>query len=277
LSERKVRSRSWGAAIHRHLTGRPELYLSVLLFVAIVGAWQWLIVWFNVSPLLMPTPLSILSSLLEGFRSGLLIQHFAVTFYETIAGFLLGAVTGLLLGALIGMFPLLEKTLYPYIVAFQTIPKVAIAPLFVVWFGFGVTSKIIITATIAFFPVLASAIGGLRAAPADQIELFVTYTANRWQIFWKVRVPHALPYIMVGLDVGIVLAVIGAIVGEFVGAREGLGFLILQRNFSMDMAAVFAILVLLAIMGIGLHLMIRTLHRRVVFWMEDNRDWTIGA
>jgi NitT/TauT family transport system permease protein len=277
LNESKVRNRSWRAAIHQYLTGRPELYLSVLLFVVIVGVWQWLIVWYNVSPLLLPTPLSILNSLLEGFRSGLLIEHFTVTFYETIAGFLLGAVTGLLLGALIGMFPLLEKTLYPYIVAFQTIPKVAIAPLFVVWFGFGVTSKIIITATIAFFPVLASAIGGLRAAPADQIELFVTYTANRWQIFWKVRVPHALPYIMVGLDVGIVLAVIGAIVGEFVGAREGLGFLILQRNFSLDMAAVFAILVLLAIMGIGLHLLIRTLHRRVVFWMEDRHDWTIGA
>jgi NitT/TauT family transport system permease protein len=256
---------------------RPELYLSIALFVVIIGAWQFAISIFQISPLLMPAPSAIFRALVEGLASGVLITNFFVTFYETIAGFLLGAVLGLAFGAVIGLFPLAEKTLYPYVVAFQTVPKVAIAPLFVVWFGFGVTSKIIITATIAFFPVLANAIGGLRAAPADQIELFVTYTANRWQIFWKVRVPQALPYILVGLDVGIVLAVIGAIVGEFVGARAGLGYLILQRDFSMDMAGVFAILILLALMGVGLHLLIRMLQRRIVFWMDDGRDWTIGA
>src|SRR5690606_34953635 len=139
-------------------------------------------------------------------------------------------------------FPLLERTLYPYVVAFQTIPKVAIAPIIVIWFGYGISSKIVITATIAFFPALANTIAGLRATPPEQLELLVAYTATRWQVFWKVKVPQALPYIFVGLDVAIVLSIIGAIVGEFVGARAGLGYLIMQANFSMDMARTFAIL-----------------------------------
>jgi NitT/TauT family transport system permease protein len=256
---------------------RLEHVLGVLLFVVLVGVWQAAIEILEISPLLLPSPLAIVHALYDGMRSGILITHFGVTFFETIFGFTLGAALGLFVGALIGLFPLLEKTLYPYVVAFQTVPKVAIAPLFVVWFGFGISSKIVITATIAFFPVLASAIAGLQSTPADQIELLVVYTANRWQVFWKVRVPQALPYIMVGLDVGVVLAVIGAIVGEFVGAREGLGYLIIQRNFSLDMPGVFAILVLLAAMGIGLHLAIKALRHRVVFWMADTRDLTLGV
>jgi NitT/TauT family transport system permease protein len=206
-----------------------------------------------------------------------MLKHFGVTFYETLAGFVLGSAFGLVLGALIGQFPLLERTLYPYVVAFQTLPKVAIAPIIVIWFGYGVSSKIVITATIAFFPLLANTIVGLRAVPTEQIELMVAFTASRWQIFRKARLPQALPYIFVGLDVAIVLSVIGAIVGEFVGAQAGLGYLILQRNFNMDMAGVFAILIILSVMGIGLHMLVNAVQRRVVFWMESASDRVIGA
>jgi NitT/TauT family transport system permease protein len=212
-----------------------------------------------------------------GIASGELIRHFWITFYETIAGFVFGAAFGLVMGALIAQFPLLERTLYPYVVAFQTLPKVAIAPIIVIWFGYGVTSKVIITATIAFFPLLANTIVGLRAAPKEQIELMVAFTASRWQIFRMARLPQALPYIFVGLDVAIVLSVIGAIVGEFVGAQAGLGYLILQRNFTMDMAGVFAILVILSLLGVGLHLAVNYVQRRVVFWMESAHDRVIGA
>ena len=201
---------------------------------------------------------------------GDLLKHFGVTFYETIAGFVLGSLFGLLLGALIGQFPLLERTLYPYVVAFQTLPKVAIAPIIVIWFGYGVSSKIVITATIAFFPLLANTIVGLRAAPTEQIELMVAFTASRWQIFRKARLPQALPYIFVGLDVAIVLSVIGAIVGEFVGAQRGLGNLILQFNVSLDIAGVFAVLVMLSAMGVALHLVMQAIQKRVIFWAEPD-------
>ncbi len=171
----------------------------------------------------------------------------------------------------------LEKILYPYVVAFQTLPKVAIAPIIVIWFGFGLTSKIIITATIAFFPLLANTIVGLRSAPLDQIELMVAFTATRWQTFRMVRFPQALPFIFVGLDVAAVLSVIGAIVGEFVGSEAGLGYLILQMNFNFDMPGVFAVLIILSLMGIGLHLLVVWVQGHVVFWVDKAGNRVMGA
>ncbi|MBN9076452.1 MAG: ABC transporter permease [Rhizobiales bacterium 65-79] len=256
---------------------RPEVILSILLFIVLIGGWELVVRVFDVPKIIVPAPSAVIVSLIDGLRSPNFLYHFWVTFFETMVGFGLGASIGLLLGGIIGQFPLLERTLYPYVVAFQTIPKVAVAPIIVIWFGYGISSKVVITATIAFFPVLANTIVGLRATPLDQLELLVAYTANRWQTFWKVKVPQALPYIFVGLDVAIVLAVIGAIVGEFVGAQAGLGYLIMQRNFSMDMAGTFAILVVLSIMGMALHGIMQMIQRRIVFWMEPAEDRVMGA
>ncbi|KWT97274.1 MULTISPECIES: ABC transporter permease [unclassified Variovorax] len=256
---------------------RPELPLSALLFIVVVGGWELAVRLLEVTPLLLPTPSAVAASLWEGIRTNTFTYHLGVTFYETIAGFALGAGLGLVLGAVIAQFPLVERTLYPYVVAFQTIPKVAIAPLFVIWFGYGMSSKIVITATIAFFPVLANTVVGLRSVPSDQLELLKAFTASRWQVFRMARIPHALPFIFVGLDVSIVLSVIGAIVGEFVGAQAGLGYLILQRTFSMDTAGMFAILILLSAMGLGLHWLVHAVQRKVVFWAEDERQRISGA
>lgn len=257
--------------------GRLEIGLSILLFVAVVGGWEAAVRIFEIPKIVIPSPTAVWDSLVSGIASGELVKHFWVTFFETMAGFVLGALFGFGMGALVAQFPLLERTLYPYIVAFQTLPKVAIAPIIVIWFGYGLTSKVVITATIAFFPLLANTIVGLRAVPQDQIELMVAFTASRWQIFRMARLPQALPYIFAGLDVAIVLSVIGAIVGEFVGAQAGLGYLILQRNFSMDMAGVFAILIILSLLGIGLHLAVNMIQKRVVFWMNSSADRVMGA
>lgn len=258
------------------LREKPEIPLAILLFVGIVGGWELAVRLFEIPKIVLPAPSAVGLALWTGMQ-GDFLKHFGITFYETIAGFVLGSATGLVLGALISQFRLLERTLYPYIVAFQTLPKVAIAPIIVIWFGYGVASKIVITATIAFFPLLANTIVGLRSAPQEQIELMVAFTASRWQVFRLARLPQALPYIFVGLDVAIVLSVIGAIVGEFVGAQAGLGYLILQKNFNMDMAGVFAILIVLSGMGIGLHLLVNAIQRRVVFWMDGATDRVMGA
>ena len=258
-------------------TSAADILIAVATFVVVVGLWEFGVRTSGVSLLLLPPPSIIAVNLYTGLVHGTLLRHFGVTFYEIIAGFGLGAVTGLLLGAAISQVRLLEKIFYPYVVAFQTVPKVAIAPLFIIWLGFGTFSKVVITATIAFFPVLANTIVGLRATPADQVELLVSMTARPMQVFWKVRVPQALPYIFVGLDVAIVLSVIGAIVGEFVGAQAGLGYMILQRNLSMDMPGVFAILVILSLIGVGLHGVMRLIRRRVVFWTDEGPGSTTGA
>jgi NitT/TauT family transport system permease protein len=241
-----------------------------LLFLGLLFAWEAAVRVFQVQPLLLPAPSAVVASLYAGLRSGALLHHFGVTFFETAAGFVLGAVAGLSLGGLIAQSARLERLIYPYVVAFQTIPKVALAPLIVIWFGYGLSAKVVIAATIAFFPVLANTIVGLRAVPADQLELMRAFMATKSQTLWKLRVPQALPYVLVGLDVAAVLAVIGAVVGEFVSAKEGLGFYILQAGFALDTAGVFAALALLAAMGIVIHIGMRALRRRLLFWLPDS-------
>lgn len=258
-------------------TRRTEIGLSILLFIAFVGGWEAAVRVFSVPAIVVPAPSAVMRALVAGLASGELVTHFWVTFAEVILGFVAGAGCGFAIGVMVGLFPLLERTVYPYVVAFQTLPKVAIAPIIVIWFGYGMTSKVVITATIAFFPVLANTIVGLRAVPREQVELMVAFTASRWQVFMMARLPQALPYVFVGLDIAIVLSVIGAIVGEFVGAQAGLGYLILQRNFHMDMAGVFAILIILSLMGIGLHLLVNAIQRRVVFWIDSAHDKVMGA
>ena len=271
-AERRQRRR-----FSRVLRDRPETFLALLIFMIVVGGWELVIRLSNVPPIIIPAPSAVFVSLVESLQSPRFLQSLWITFSETMAGFILGALPGLVLGGLIGEFHLLERTLYPYVVAFQTVPKVAVAPIIVIWFGYGVASKIIITATIVFFPVLANTIVGLRATPPDQLELLIAFTADRWQVFWKVKVYQALPYIFVGLDVAIILSIIGAIVGEFVGSQAGLGYLIMQRNFSMDMAGTFAILIVLSVMGMVLHSAVQFVQRRVVFWIEHPEDRVIGA
>lgn len=247
-----------------------EAWLSPLLLIALIALWEVGVRVFAISPILLPAPSAVAMALVEGFRSGLLLRHFGVTLFETLGGFFIGAAAGLLLGGLIAQSRLAERVLYPYVIAFQAVPKVALAPLVVIWFGYGLTSKVVIAATIAFFPVIANTIVGLRAVPADQLELMSAFMATRAQALWKLRVPLALPYILVGLDVGAVLAVIGAVVGEFVSAKEGLGFQILQAGFAMNTAGVFAALVLLAVMGIAISRAMRLLRRRVLYWVDES-------
>jgi len=259
------------------LRDRPETFLALLLFVVAVGGWELLVRLSDVPAIIIPAPSAVFVSLMESLQSPRFLRNLWITLFETMAGFISGAVPGLVLGGLIGQFRLLERTLYPYVVAFQTVPKVAVAPIIVIWFGYGVASKVVITATIVFFPVLANTVVGLRATPPDQLELLAAFTADRWQIFWKAKVYQALPYIFVGLDVAIVLSIIGAIVGEFVGSQAGLGYLIMQRNFSMDMAGTFAILIVLSVLGMVLHSAVQFAQRRVVFWMAPPEDRVIGA
>src|SRR5262244_1102872 len=251
--------------------------LSLATFVAFVAVWEVIVRAFDVPNIILPAPSAVAEAFWSSLKSGELVWHTLVTLFEILAGFALGAAIGLVTGFVIALFPLAERILYPYIVAFQTIPKVAIAPIIVIWFGFGPSSKVVITATIAFFPLIASTVTGLRAAPQEQVEMLITYTASRWQVFRMVRLPQALPYIFVGLDVAIVLSVIGAIVGEFVGAKAGLGYLILQKNFNFDMAGTFAILIILSAIGVGLHGLIGIAQRRIVFWMDMAGERVVGA
>ncbi|MBC9734632.1 ABC transporter permease [Nocardioides marmotae] len=255
--------------------GRPELWLVPLVFVVVVLAWEYGTKILDVKEYVLPPPSTILEALRDQLSSDMFWTHFWVTTQEAMIGFAIGASAAMVLGTAISQIGLVEKTLMPYIVAFQTVPKVALAPLFVVWFGFGLTSKIVMAAVISFFPMLINVIEGIRSADADRIQMLKVFGAGRWQIFRKVQMPSAMPFIFAGIDIGIVFAILGAVVGEFIGAQEGLGYLLLQTNYNFDIPGMFAVLVVLSLMGLFAHAVVRIIQRRVTFWAEANR--VIGA
>ena len=207
--------------------------------------------------------------MVSGFASGYFVDHLLATLEEVVFGFALAAIAAFAIGTLISQIRLLEIVIYPYIVAFQTLPKVALAPLILIWVGLGIEGKVIVAATISFFPMLVNTIAGMKFAPQNEIDLMRSLSANRWKIFRYVQLPEALPFIFAGLNIGLVLSVLGAIVGEFVGAKVGLGYLILQRNFNLDVTGMFAVLVVLGLMGVALNTVSQYLRRKIVFWQPE--------
>ena len=263
--------RGWGGLFKR------EWLYSAGLFAVLVVAWEMLVRYGEVPFYLVPAPSGVLTALQEGFTEGLTSRvgfylHTYYTLSEALAGFLIGSGSGIILGTLIAQSRFVGKVFLPYIVAFQSLPKVALAPLLIVWFGVGMTSKVVIVAMLTFFPLLVNSIAGFESADRDVLEMMRSFRASRWQIFVKVRFPSALPFIFAGLSMAIVYSLIGAIVGEFIGGRYGLGILITQMSSNMDMQGVFSVFVVLSLIGIVLYLTMRVIERRVVFWTSRSRD-----
>jgi NitT/TauT family transport system permease protein len=250
---------------------RPELILAPSLLVIIVLGWEYSVKWLEVPGYILPPPSHIVVALWRGLDAGIFDRggywlHAGVTLYQVLLGFFIGSSVGLLLGTLISQIKILESTLRLYLIAIQSLPKIALAPIIVLWFGFGVTSKVVIICLLTFFPLLVTSMHGFKAVEPERIELMRSLGANAWQTFWKVRLPSALPYIFAGLDMAAVFAVVGAIVGEFVGAQRGLGTLILTMNSQMDTAGTFSVFIILSMVGVLLHQSLRLIEKRVLFW-----------
>jgi NitT/TauT family transport system permease protein len=241
---------------------------AILLAVAVIGMWQGACRLFDISPLVLPPPSSIAVRLYALFASGDIWPHLWATIVEIISGFVLGVLAGLVIGTMISLIPVVERLVYPYLVALQTLPKVAIAPLFIIWFGYGLASKVVIAALVCFFPILVSVVAGFHATDRDQLEMMKAFGATEWQTLMRLRVPSALVLIFAGLEIAAVLAVIGAIVGEFVGAQVGLGYLIVALNFTLDVPGVFAVLIVLSAIGLAMHGAMRFAARRYIFWIR---------
>jgi NitT/TauT family transport system permease protein len=234
--------------------GRGTLaYLYPLLTLAgILLAWQLVTTLVDVPRYLLPPPLDIARTMVE--RQALLLDHSVATLAAILGGFLASIAFGIPVSMLIVYSKYFERSIYPLIVASQTIPKAAIAPLFVVWFGFGLLPKVVIAFLISFFPVLIATVVGLKSTSREMLQLLQCMGASERQVFFHVRFPHALPSIFGGLKVGITLAVVGAVVGEFVGADEGLGYIIQVSQGVFDTNMLFAALTQLSLIGIVLFL-----------------------
>ncbi|MCZ6872276.1 MAG: ABC transporter permease [bacterium] len=256
--------------IEPHALGQSRLgglwawSLSLSMFAAVLALWHGAVVWYRLPPLVLPLPSEVAMKLLEVLMDGSLLPHLWVTLSEILLGFLTGSVLGIGLGSLLALSPFCQRVLSPYIIASQAMPKLALAPLFVLWFGFGIFPKALIAALIAFFPLFENTMVGLQVVETDALELFRMLGASRWQVFLKLRLPNATPYLFAGLRVSIVLSVVGAVVGEYVGASRGLGALIIASQGMMDTALMFAVFIVLTLLGIILYQLVRGCDRWVL-------------
>lgn len=245
-----------------------SLIFSFLIWELIVTIWQF-------PPFILPSPGMVWRRLLLALQDGSLIRNSLVTLMEVLAGMILGVGTATALGYVLAKSVPLERFLSPYIVASQSVPLVAIAPLLVIWFGPGLSSKVLICALIVFFPVLINTIVGMRSVSADLRDLMRSLQASRWQTFKLLEVPAALPVFLGGLRIGATLAVIGAVVGEFVGSKSGLGFLINVGRGLYDTALVFVAVFTLIAMAMAMYGLVALLESHLLSWQKSPQNPTL--
>ena len=237
---------------------------SVLVMLGLLVLWQVAVDLWQVKEYILPSPWASLKALARpNFQW---TANFLATLYAVLGAFLLSAVLGIALAVLIVWNDLLMRAIMPVLVLFNTLPKVALAPLFVMWLGYGIWPNIVIGTTIAFFPMVVNTAVGLASAEPEMLELVRSLRASRWQVFVKIRFPNALPYIFTGLKLNATMAVIGAIVGEFVASERGLGALIVSSGVTLETPPIFASLILISVLGLVLYGIVAAIERLVAPW-----------
>ena len=242
----------------------------VAILLIVVGVWEGAVHLFEMPRYILPAPSKIVGTLFAEHAQ--LLKHTLVTLEEMLLGFLLAVSIGIPLAVLMFEFPAVEKALYPYVIGSQTVPVFAIAPLLVLWFGFGITSKVIMAALIVFFAIVLNTLDGLKSTDPDTVNLLRILRATRWQILWKVRIPSALPFIFSGAKIGISISTIGAVIGEWVGAKAGLGYLMLYANGQLHISLVFAAIFCLTILGLSLFGLMTLLERYAMPWRQHQHE-----
>ena len=249
-----------------------QYVVSPLIFIVLIVIWQATVDLLHIPIYILPSPSKIFYALLNGLSfdnmwgAQQFYIHIAITTYEAALGFVIGVIAGVAMGGIIAQSPTLDSIIKPYVMGFQSLPKVAVAPLIVLWFGFGLESKVVLVALLVFFPLMINSSVGFRSVDRNMMEMLRALSASRWQIFRTVQIPAALPYIFAGLEMGVVYAFLGAVVGEFVGGTKGLGVEIVQLTAAMDIAGMFAVLLLLAGLGVGASKLLQIVRRRVLYW-----------
>lgn len=235
-----------------------------LLFFLIIGFWEFIVKLLSIPSYLLPSPSAIILKSVE--QSNVLIQNSFITLNEAFWGFFLANVVSFLLAASFIYFKSVERAILPYAIALKTTPIIALMPLIILWFGSGSVSKIIAAALICFFPSLINSIKGFRSFSNETLDIFKSYGANKLQIFFKLRLPYALPYVFSALKVSSSLSIVGALVGEFIGANKGLGFVIIISSYTLDTTTMFSAVLAAAILGILFFSIIAFVEKLVITW-----------
>ncbi len=256
----------WFGRLRRSLASRPELALSPALLVVLLVAWEAFARTGIVSQILLPPASAVGSAIVALVSAPWFPPHLWATMVETVVGFVLGSSMAVVLAAVLHHLPLGRRVLYPYILTFQLTPSIVLAPIFIIIFGLGLESKIVVSLTTAFFVVLITSLAGFDAADANALRLMRSLSAGRLRTFRMLVFPAALPYIVAGLKTGTALALIGALVGEFITAQAGLGMLLTQFTFNLRQDMVFATVFVVVLLGIVLYGSVELVGRRVLWW-----------
>ena len=242
----------------------------LVFFVALLALWELLVEVFRVPAFILPPPRDLYGAFVAKFY--ILYKHAMVTFLEAVGGFALSFILGVGFAVSVVYSRHLQNTIYPLIVILYAMPKSAFAPLMVIWIGYGLFSKMAIAFLVAFFPIVVNTVVGLKEVEPELLDLARINRASQFDIFRKIRLPNSLPYMFAGIKVALVLSVTGAIVAEFVAANEGLGYLILQANYTLDTAFALVILLVLAFLSLGLFMAVEILQKKMVPWSAEVRQ-----
>ena len=242
----------------------------IIFIVALFVLWEAVIDVFRIPPYLIPAPLAVVKQLVAEWPR--LLAESAVTTYATLGGFALSIAFGIPVALWIAYSRTVESYVYPLLVFSQSVPKIAIAPLFVVWFGFGIIPKVIAAFMLGFFPVVVSTVAGFKSVEPDMLDLARSMKASRLQTFLHISLPNALPSIFAGLKVSVTLAVVGAVVGEFVGSNSGIGYLLQIANGNFDLPLMFAALTVLSLIGVLLFVAVDLVERLTIPWHASHRN-----
>lgn len=238
--------------------------LSLALFLALLAVWEFIVRQAGISALVLPAPSAVGRALWNTLSSGYLWPHIGATLTEMLLGLALGGIAGLAMGVALAESALLDRVLKPYVIVSQVVPKLALAPLFVLWFGFGILPTVVMTALICFFPLMENTLTSLRQVDANRLQLFRMLGASRLQTLLRLKLPAGLPGILAGWRVALVLALVGAVVGEFIGASKGLGAVIIAAQGMMDTPLMFAALAAIAVIGLLCYQAMLVVERRLL-------------
>lgn len=248
---------------------------STAVLVVFLAAWEWLPPLFNVPVFMLPPPSRVWTEFFRMWQTEDLLRHTSITAMETIVGFVLGSLLGLIIGFVLGIAPRAEMVLSPYILALQIAPKVAFAPLFVMWLGFTVYPKILVVILIVFFPIMVNVLTAIRNVDPDLINLARSLSATRWQMFRMIEYPATMAPLFSGLRIGATLAVIGVVVGELVGGNTGLGYLLIYGQGQGNTAMVFVTIILLTLIGIAAYMAVAWAEARVLHYMPRAQHFAV--
>ena len=245
-----------------------DTVIQIGVFFAVILAWHLYVTWGNVPSFVLPGPGPVLAKIVEIAKNGSLWRHAGMTLYEIVVGFAFGTALGALVGYVLAHWRTLENLLQPYILFAQTAPKIALIPLFVIWFGLGMTSKIVLIVSNVFFPVMINTMLGLRSVPAELNELMTLLKASRWQIFRALELPTAMASFLAGLRIAATQSMVAAIIGELMGAREGLGYLLMLGHETFDITLVLVAVAVMSTLGLVLYLLVQQVERSVLRWRD---------